>query len=353
MKPERLACLIASRNLGDIVIGSDVLGKLIAARYAERFIVWTRPQMAWLFEGFPNCEVICSSFPVGTRKEFGALQPLRFLAAAAQIRSLNPSVSLDLVGDFRERLFARLIGSQRHLHIGWDPTHPYTKLIRNHFGRGHPVVTVPARVSNVYAAYGLMVQALTQQEPDAADYVKGRREMGSLPRGAYKVGLHPFASQACKLWPQQNWARLARDLLERGCEVIAFSAPGEQEALRGIFAELDGRVRLSTGNLAEFASRISGLDVLIGLDSFSVHMSHRQGIPSIMINAGTPPELWAVPSGQTLAASGGCPHYPCYNLAPCRGSLNENACVEAVSPAQVLAVVESLRLAPAQSGAAG
>jgi heptosyltransferase-3 len=172
--------------------------------------------------------------------------------------------------------------------------------------------------------------------------------MGVSPRGAYKVGLHPFASLACKLWPQANWVRLARELLDRGYELTAFSAPNEREALQGIFAELDGSLTLFTGNLAEFAHKMSSLDALIGLDSFSVHMAHRQGIPSIKINAGTPPELWAVPSGQTLGASGGCRHYPCYNLAPCTGTPYENACVEAVSPAQVLAVVESLRLAPAQ-----
>jgi heptosyltransferase-3 len=346
MKPEPLACLIASRNLGDIVIWSSVLRELAAARYAERFVVWTRPQMAWMFEDVPNCEVVCSSFPVGTRKEFGARAALQFLRVAARIRVLEPSVFFDFVGDFRERWFARLAGSRRHLQIGWEAGHPYTRLIRNPFGRGHPLVTVPTSVPNVYAAYELMVAALAGRA-DASRRTKLRDRSQPVHHASrYRVGLHPFASQPCKLWTDVNWASVARELLGRGFEVLAFSAPGERESLRGVFAGLEDRVSLVTGTLSEFAATIATLDVMVGLDSFSVHMAHRQGVPSITINAGAPAELWAIPSGRILAESGGCSHYPCYNVAPCRGTSYQNACVNAVTPAQVLAAIESARRQP-------
>lgn len=345
MEPEPLACLIASRNLGDIVIWGGVLEDLIAARYAARYVVWTRPQMAWMFEGVPQCEVVCSSFPVGTRKQFGPREAVRFLTTAARIRALRPTVSLDLVGDFRERAFGRLIGSARHLHIGWEQGHPHARLIRNPFGPGHPLVTVPASIPNVYAAHRLMVQALTHPQ-----YLGGAHNDRQCPdRSArdaceYRVGLHPFASQACKLWPEDNWRGLARELLARNYRLLAFAAPGETEALREIFAGFEADITLLTGDLAQFAAAVSALDVMIGLDSFSVHMAHRQGVPSITINAGAPPELWAVPGGRTLAQSGGCRHYPCYNVAPCRGRPYQNACVGAVTPAQVLAAIDSMPL---------
>ena len=347
MKAEPLACLIASRNLGDIVIWSSVMRELVAAGYAERFVVWTRPQMAWMFEDIPNCEVVCSSFPVGTRKEFGARASLQFLRVAARIRVLKPTVFLDFVGDFRERWFARLAGSRRHLQIGWEARHPYTRLIRNPFGRGNPLVTVPASVPNVYAAYELMVAALTGRA-DASRRVEPRdRSRPFRDASRYRVGLHPFASQSCKLWPDVNWASLAQELLRRGFDVFAFSAPGERESLRGVFAGLEARMSLVTGTLSEFAATIATLDVMVGLDSFSVHMAHRQGVPSITINAGAPAELWAIPNGRMLAESGGCSHYPCYNVAPCRGTSHQNACVNAVTPARVLAAIESARLQPA------
>lgn len=342
MKSERLACLIASRNLGDIVMWSGLLEELIAARCAERFVVWTRPPMAWIFAGLPDCEVICSSFPVGTKKEFGGRQSLRFLAAAARIRALKPSVSVDFVGDFRERLFARMIGSPRHLHIGWESGHPYARVIRNPLGRGRPLITVPESVPNVYAAYGLMVRALTKRKR-VVDALESHRQRRGRDTGPYRVGLHPFASLACKLWSPAKWERLARELLNRGYDVTAFAAASEGEALRHMFAGLDGRITLDTTDLAAFDRVLPTLDIVIGLDSVAVHMAHRRGVPSITINAGAPPELWAVPSGRMLAASGGCPHYPCHNVAPCRGTPYQNACVEAITPDEVLGAIDSLR----------
>jgi hypothetical protein len=65
-------------------------------------------------------------------------------------------------------------------------------------------------------------------------------------------------------------------------------------------------------------------------------------VPSITINAGNPPELYAVPDGHTLAASGGCPNYPCFNVAPCRGQRHEHACVKAIDPERVLAAVDAV-----------
>ena len=349
MSRERLACLIAGRNLGDIVILSGTLRDLVAAGYAERYLVWTRPQMAGVFRGIRGCEVICSAFPVGTRKEFGASALLKWASVIARIRAMRPSVSIDFVGDFRERLFGRLTGSERHLHIGWDRHHPHNHLIRNPFGPGHPLVTVPADVPNVYDAHRLMVRSLTGKDPASARD-PGRPGSGSASSGApYRVGLHPFASQACKRWPGERWAGLASALLDSGCAVVAFSAPGEREALEAMFAGLEGRVAMASGSMDQFADAVASLDLMIGLDSFSVHLAHRLGVPSITINAGTPAELWAVPSGRTLAASGGCAHYPCYNVAPCRGTAYENACVNAVGEAEVLAAVEHFRLESAGS----
>jgi heptosyltransferase-3 len=82
---------------------------------------------------------------------------------------------------------------------------------------------------------------------------------------------------------------------------------------------------------------------MIGLDSFSVHMAHRQGIRSVMLNAGNPPALWAIPAagGTTLASSGGCPHYPCFNVPKCVGTSYQYACVRSLSVDQVLDSIET------------
>src|SRR5882724_9847215 len=100
---ERLACLIVAHNLGDAVIQSMFLEQLVARGYASGYLVWTRPQVAFLFEKIPQCEVICSQFPVGTAKLIAGFAIFAFLNAALRVRSRRPSVTIDLIGDLRDR----------------------------------------------------------------------------------------------------------------------------------------------------------------------------------------------------------------------------------------------------------
>lgn len=333
---ERLACLVVAHNLGDAVIQSGFLKELAALGYAEKYLVWTRPQVAFLFADIPDCEVVRSQFPIGTSKQMGGTALFTFLKAAWQVRRRHPSVTIDLIGDLRDRLFARLAGTPRHLHIGWAEGHPFNRLIRNPFGTGGPFVMVPADVPNVYAAHGVMLRGLV---PGAEAVTSGSKGRAARVPGPLRVGLHPFASQACKLWPDACWRELAQGLIAAGAELTAFGAPFEREALQALFGPVDAGVGLVTGDIPNFAREVSRLDVLIGLDSFSVHMAQRQSVRSVMVNAGNPPPLWAAPGGVTLAHSGGCSDYPCYNVPRCAGTDHQYACVRSVSPREALAAV--------------
>jgi len=327
---EPLACLICARNLGDAAIQSGFLRQLAARGYAQRYLVWTRPQIAFLFEQIPACEVVGSQFPVGTNKQFGLSAALQMLAAAAAIRRRRPSVTLDLLGDFRERLLARLIGAPRHLHIGWAAGHLFNNLIRNPLGPGRPVVTVPAGEPNIYRAYGLMLDALA---PGAGQLSGAAAQAQSIRH----VGLHPFASQDCKLWPEERWRELTVGLLAAGFEVSMFGAPAERARVLEILGELAPQVHVVCESLQIFVRYIAGLDVLVGLDSFSVHMAASQGVRTVMINAGNDPRLWSPPlPAVTLADSGGCVHYPCFNVPRCEGTAAEYACVRSVTVAHVM-----------------
>lgn len=336
-----LACLIVARNLGDAVIQSGFLAALASRGYAKRYIAWVRPQVAFLFKEIPDCEVVCSQFPVGTAKQFAGLEVLRFVRAAWRIRKLRPDVSIDLIGDMRERMFAWLIGAARHLYLGWADGHPFNQLIRNHLGRGGPILTVPAGKPNVYTAHRLMLNALVPERSGSVESVAvpgpecGQTEL--------LVGLHPLASQECKLWPVENWRTLIDVLLRSGATIVVFGAPSERAALLGMLSGFTDRVSVITEDIEGFARHLAKLDVLVGLDSFSVHLAWRLGVRSVMINAGNPPDLWNVPSlNRVLSGTGGCAHYPCYNVPRCVGSSMEYACVKSTSPEAVVRAIRSL-----------
>jgi heptosyltransferase-3 len=338
--PERLACLIAGRNLGDIVMACRFLQLLNASGYARQYVVWTRPQLAFLFAGLADCQVIGSEFPVGTSKNFGWRQALRFLRAAWDLRRMRPSVTIDLIGDVRERAFARLAGSRRHIFPGWASGHPFRRIIRNPFGVSGAAVQVPAMQANVYQAHDALLRHLLSQGSPAPAPPTAIAQQAAATVRRWTVGLHPFASQACKLWPLERWRELTQRLLERGASVRLFGSPAERTMLQTIVPQVAGDLTLVTGSIPEFAQQVSRLDLLVGLDSFAVHMAQQKGVRSVAIFGGNPPAMWTPPDGLGLGASGGCRSYPCFNVPNCQGTEQEYACVRSISVEQVLAAID-------------
>ena len=268
---------------------------------------------------------------------------------ARELRQRAPDVTLDLVGDVRERWLARLAGSRRHLHIGWAAGHPFNRIIRNPFGRGHPAVSVPPEVPGAYGGYAAFVEALCPR-PERRDGAFADPPR-SAKRRRLRIGLHPFASQDCKLWPQQSWRELAAALGEKGHELTGFCAPAEAARLDAIFEGITMPVRQVAGSLRNFESESSRLDLMIGLDSFSVHLAQRQGVASIMLNAGNPPSLWAPPLGTVLGCGGGCSRHPCFNVPRCDPQA-EYICIRSVAVATVIAEVERVASTTVPAGGA-
>ena len=329
-----VACLIIGRNLGDAVIQSQFFHKLIQRRFAKRYIVWTRPQVAFLFENLPESTVVTSPFPVGTIKQFDFKALRQFLIAVNALRKIRPMVTLDLIGDFRERVFAKLIGTTQHLHIGWAVDHPFNLIIRNPLGNGRPSCVVPQSIPSVYQAYDLFLNSLTPFNkysiPDTDAILQPAREIRK------RIGLHPFASQACRLWPSEKWRDLARRLIEMEMDIDVYSAPGEQERLHAIFDCLPHELYFFSKSLPEFAQRVSKLNLLIGLDSFSVHIAEKYHIPSVTIFGASHPALWLPPHSIPISSSGGCVSYPCMNKPICERTSTKYACITSVEVIDVL-----------------
>lgn len=338
----KLACLIVGRNLGDAVIQSKFMRKLIESGYADRYVVWTRPQVSFLYASLPDCTVITSPFPIGTNKQFDRKGFFRFCKAVSDLRQLKPSVSLDLIGDFRERLFARFIGNQPHKYIGWESRHPFSRIIRNPFGAPAPVCRIPDSISNIYTAYECFIDALLHGERLSHFVSTPVSVVTSTALRHKRVGLHPFASLECKVWPDTNWRELATWLQAKGMSVTVYGAPGEREALLRIFDRLPIQPEYYTRTIPEFDRDVANLYLLIGLDSFSVHMAERHEIKSIMLNACNHPSLWRPPHCESITESGGCRSYPCMNVPNCSPGPNEYACIRAITPDQVIGKVHEL-----------
>ena len=339
-------CFLSARNLGDAVMHADFIRRLQRIGRAERWIVWTFAQARFLFEDLRDTEIICSDFPMGaTGRTFVKGGWRSFFAAARRIRAMKPDETVDLVGDLREYLTLLLIGAPRLYSPEWETGHPFRRHIHAMpFRSGRPM-SVPAKLLNLYEAQN---QMLTTIAPGA------KLDLDMLPRvplregRALRIGLHPSASVPFKLWPVENW-RVLVTMLHRafpGSSFTLFGAPNEMPVLKALAARLDAPHELFTSSLQEFKARISQIDLLVGLDSFSVHLAHSRGVPSVVLVGANNQRIFTPPSGLAVTHPGRCTVQPCGGRPSCVGTSHQYSCMVDILPQDAMNAV--LHLLPAQ-----
>jgi heptosyltransferase-3 len=156
------------------------------------------------------------------------------------------------------------------------------------------------------------------------------------------VGVHPFASQASRQWLPTRWRELITRLQARGHRVLAFGAPSERGALLALVDGLLSADAAVTVPMDDFFEAVGRLDLLVGLDSFSVHAAQSRGVPTVMIAGSNDHRLWQTPRGEVAWSTGGCPHHPCYNKPKCLETVSPYSCIRSVEVQQVFAHVEEL-----------
>lgn len=329
IRNKNICCLISCRNLGDALIQSSVIKKLIDENLFDHLIVWTRPELSFLFEDINKCTIYCSDFPVNIRWFFKIKKIVQFFITLKRIREWKISFTIDLIGDFRERFIVSLLSPPKKIYIGWDSNSIFFKTIKNPFGTGNPFFVVPYNIKNIYLSYNIFVNKLLGKEINLFPVFKQKRNI-------INVGLHPFASEECRIWPFDNWRMLASELNKRNCKLIIYGSPDDRKKIELNFSNFNFPISYFTANLEDFRRSVSNLDLLIGLDSFSVHLAESVQVPTIMISGANHPDLWAPPSSKVISSSGGCKQYPCMNRPSCQYSSKKYICIKSISVNSVL-----------------
>lgn len=316
--PQKILVLEA-RNLGDAVIGTGLVNSLGASFPEAEVSVWTRPTFKDLFAGNPRVKrQHHAHFPMGTIKQFGPGAAWRLCRSVQEVRRERYDLCINTAGDFRENFLGWLARPRENAAVVWPAGHRYRPLVRpGLLGLVNRPIPIPPSVFNVYAVHDHLARELgcTEIRPPSLPVVAPARSAG--PR---QVGLHPYASQRSKLWPWENWRALLPRLQAQGWGVQVFCAPAErptvEQELRAGLA-LPG-VSLSVGSLPEFFRRVAALDLLVALDSFSVHAAHALGTPGVLLNGANDIGVWAPPTAAALSkGEGNCPWFPCYNKPRC------------------------------------
>lgn len=148
----------------------------------------------------------------------------------------------------------------------------------------------------------------------------------AFPPGEIRnIVLHLTSSNAAKQWPVTEARKLADWLLSRpNFHIHGLGATSDAPVYEALRAELSGgddaRARLhnhaGTLSLTESLAFLARMDLVVGVDSGTLHMAAAVGTPVIALFGPMDERKWAPPGAQVITQPMAC--RPCNLAAPCR-----------------------------------
>ncbi|MCM2268577.1 MAG: glycosyltransferase family 9 protein [Thermoanaerobaculia bacterium] len=291
--PERIL-LVRTSALGDVVHALPVLTAL-RRRYPAARLAWAVDEsFAPLLAGHAHLDDLFA-LPLrrwrrdrraGTRELIGFVRALRGFGA---------EVALDLMGNHKGALLARLSGASRRVGAARaarrEPSSALWINVPVDARGAHAVERAQALLAPLDAAGGEVDFA-----PEAI--ACGREQV--LP-GDY-LYLHPGAAWGNKRYPPARWGDAARRLgAAAGLEVLVGASPGEEHLADEVVAASGGAARrLAAPTLGHLAGAVRAARLVLAGDTGAVHLARAFGRPVVAVHGPTDPARhgpWADPDG--------------------------------------------------------
>jgi ADP-heptose:LPS heptosyltransferase len=165
-------------------------------------------------------------------------------------------------------------------------------------------VTVPWRPVNEIEKFLSVFHALgfgdaSVENPRWNIPEENRKKASHLLDRKHPVILHPGSGRS-EGWPIDSWNTLAKLLSSAGYSVYVTGISGEYPLGEEVIAGVDSAVNLcGSMDIKTFLAAVGKTELLIGLDSFSTHVSISSGVPTVMIARESSSEEF-LPSGDYL-----------------------------------------------------
>ncbi len=138
--------------------------------------------------------------------------------------------------------------------------------------------------------------------------IDGLLKESGLGQGEKIIVLHPGASCISKMWPQENFARVADILVEKfDARILLVSAPEHVRIGEGVRGLMKNRPVFLCGetSLGDLAALFKRTNLFISNDSGPVHIACAIGVPVISIfgrkDTGLSPERWGPLGNRSIA----------------------------------------------------
>jgi len=349
---EETILLVRLSAIGDVLQCLHALAALRRARPRARIHWLVEDRCAAVLRGHPDLDGVLVYERRALSRE--AVRPWLWPRALGRawrlvrtLRTLRPTVAVDLQGNLKGALLARLSGAPRRLGLaagqgGKDFSHRFAT----------EPVGIPEAARRHRADRALSLLAPLGAGPaDGAVTVGGAREAGpgveawlrdrGLLAGGFVV-LHPGTSGygSMKRWPPGRFAALARAVRDgHGLPVLVTAGPGEEALAERVVGESRGAARRGpeTRSLADLAALLARAAAVVGADTGPVHLAALLGAPTVALFGPKDPGVYA-PRGPRVRVV-----WKQVWCSPCRlRHCDDPVCMTELRLDEVLPEVESL-----------
>lgn len=301
------AVIICGRAFGDAIMTAFFLSRLERKHYNISFDIITKKEYKTFFANRSIVSAVSylSFSYMYFRKNFGARLIKGCIKDYLDLRKnrMHYDYAIDLLGDFRERKLLTLLKVDKIYSIERRKGNQFNHLIHKGLSNRVSCVDVDENTVNFYEQMNILSKELSYGELYSTKLE---------PITVKRIGIHPFASQLAKSWSYKKWNKLISLLLYDGYKIVVFCAQTEKDiAISKI--QFRDNVELVCENLKGFLNELSKVDLLVGLESFSIHAANFLNVPSISLVGSQNGNLWKSPTTEIIQGDTSCPYWPCYN----------------------------------------
>jgi heptosyltransferase III len=252
--------IIRLRSLGDCVLTTPALSILKDFRCDLSVAVVVEGRFREIFEGSPDIHAILP-------------------ASLAALRRFRPQLCLNFHGGPRSAWLTALSGARWRAGFG----HFRQQFAYNiRIPRAQEVLSITRKVHTAEH----LASAMFYLGAPIAEIPRARLIAPSFDLQGGVAVIHPFAANATKAWPVQNFLEVAHRLEASGNQIAVIGGRGDDFSLLRAFRTLQG------APLAEIKSLLAGASIFLGNDSGPAHMAAASGVPSVVLFGTSDPEIW-------------------------------------------------------------
>ena len=302
--------LVKTSSLGDVIHNLPVVSDLVRAHPGITIDWCVEEAFAEIPRLHPGVgEVIPVALRRWRKAPFAGKTWSEIGACRRQLRHQAYDIILDTQGLLKSALIASQARGTRYGYAADVAREPFAaRFYDRHF-------VIPNNANAVLRNRWLAAAAFDHPVDLPLDYGIAAPDLALPWLPNYTQGKHAVlltaTSRDDKLWHEESWAHIARELVAQGIlPVLPSGSPRERERAERIAAGAPGACVAPPLRLRELATLIGQSCVAVGVDTGLVHLAAALSIPSIALYTATDPERTGVLGSGFFRNLGGPSHPP-------------------------------------------